>query len=137
DNTTASLVVSGAVAGAGPVTQGVGVGSSIAGTYGHLTLNPDGSYTYLADNANSLAAGATAIDTFSYTAKDPGGLVSNSTTLSITITGTNDAPVANADAGAVNANATLTVSATNGVIRGTTGGSVADTDVDNATNTLV
>src|SRR5205814_10176710 len=58
DNTTASLVVSGAVAGAGPVTQGVGVGSSIAGTWGHLTLSATGSYSYIADSANSLAAGA-------------------------------------------------------------------------------
>ncbi|MGY3574361.1 VCBS repeat-containing protein [Bradyrhizobium sp. USDA 4504] len=93
DNATSTLVVSGVVAGTGSVTQGVGVATSIAGTYGHLTLNANGSYSYVADTANSLATGVTAVDTFTYTAKDPGGLVSNSTTLKITVTGTNDAPV--------------------------------------------
>ncbi|MEY9296884.1 VCBS repeat-containing protein [Bradyrhizobium elkanii] len=93
DNATNTLVVSGVVAGTGAVTQGVGVATSIAGTYGHLTLNANGSYSYVADTANSLATGVTAMDTFTYTAKDPGGLVSNSTTLKITVTGTNDAPV--------------------------------------------
>ncbi|WP_439393019.1 VCBS domain-containing protein [Bradyrhizobium sp. PMVTL-01] len=137
DNTTNTLVVSGAVAGTGTVAQGAGVGTSLAGTYGHLTLNADGSYSYVADTANSLATGVTAIDTFTYTVKDPGNAVSNPTTLKITVTGTNDAPVANADTGAVNEDAMLTVTVANGVIRGTTGGSVADTDVDNATNTLV
>src|SRR4029079_12025740 len=110
DNTTASLVVSGAVAGTGAVTQGVGVATSLAGTYGHLALNADGSYSYIADQAaaDGLAAGATATDGFTYTVKDPGNLVSNSTTLTITVTGTDDAPVANADVGAVNEDATLT-----------------------------
>src|SRR5207248_1706341 len=84
------------------------------------TLNPDGSYTYLADNANSLAAGATAIDTFSYTAKDPGGLVSNSTTLSITITGTNDAPETNAGSGSGNEDvASIAVSLSGSDVDGT------------------
>src|SRR5207253_2819269 len=105
DNATNTLVVSGAVAGTGTVTQGAGVGTSLAGTYGHLTLNADGSYSYVADTANSLATGVTAIDTFTYTAKDPGNAVSNTTTLKITVTGTNDAPVANADTGAVNEDA--------------------------------
>src|SRR4029079_18036503 len=88
DNTTASLVVSGAVAGTGAVTQGAGVGTSLAGTYGHLTLNADGSYSYIADTANALATGVTVNDVFSYTVKDPDGLVSNTTTLTITVTGT-------------------------------------------------
>jgi VCBS repeat-containing protein len=96
DNATTSLLVSGAVAGVGAVTQGVGVGTSLAGTHGHLTLAADGSYSYVADTANSLAAGVTAVDTFTYTIKDSGGLVSNSTTLAITVTGVNDAPVLDA-----------------------------------------
>src|SRR5258705_437907 len=62
DNATNTLVVSGVVAGTGAVTQGVGVGSSLAGTYGHLTLNADGSYSYVADTANSLATGVQAVD---------------------------------------------------------------------------
>ncbi|WP_206736216.1 cadherin domain-containing protein, partial [Bradyrhizobium betae] len=93
DNATNTLLVSGVVAGTGAVTQGVGVGSSLVGTYGHLTLNANGSYSYVADTANSLAAGIQAVDTFTYTDKDPGGLVSNTTTLKITVTGINDAPV--------------------------------------------
>ncbi|MGY3364437.1 VCBS repeat-containing protein [Bradyrhizobium sp. GM2.4] len=93
DNATNTLVVSGVVAGNGVVTQGLGLGSSLAGTYGHLTLNANGSYTYVADTADTLAAGITAVDTFTYTAKDPGGSVSNTTTVKITVTGINDAPV--------------------------------------------
>ncbi len=92
DNATNTLLVSGVVAGTGTVTQGVGVDSSIAGTYGHLTLHADGSYSYVADTADSLAAGVTAVDTFTYTDKDPLGAVSNATTLKITVTGTNHAP---------------------------------------------
>ena len=131
---TASLLVSGAVAGAGAVTQGVGVGSSLAGTYGHLTLAADGSYSYVADQAaaDGLATGATANDVFTYTVTDPGGLVSNTTTLTITVTGTNDAPIAVADTGAVNEDATLTVAAINGVIRGIG----TDTDEESASNLL-
>ncbi|MFD1981493.1 VCBS domain-containing protein [Mesorhizobium newzealandense] len=101
DNANNTLVVSGVVAGAGAVTQGVGVGSSLAGTYGHLTLNADGSYSYVADTANSLAAGVTAVDTFTYTDKDPFNAVSNTTTLQITVTGTNDAPTITAGAQSV------------------------------------
>ncbi len=101
DNATNTLIVSGVVAGAGAVTQGVGVATSIAGTYGHLNLTADGSYSYVADNANALAAGVTAVDTFTYTDKDPDGVVSNSTTLKITVTGVNDAPVVNANSGSL------------------------------------
>ena len=97
DNTTASLVVSGAVAGTGSVTQSVGVGTSLAGTYGHLTLAADGSYSYVADSANALATGVTANDVFTYSVKDTGGLVSNAATLTITVTGTDDASVMVAD----------------------------------------
>ncbi|TAK90060.1 MAG: type I secretion C-terminal target domain-containing protein, partial [Burkholderiaceae bacterium] len=45
-----------------------------------------------ADTANSLATGATVTDVFTYTVKDPGNQVSNTTTLTITVTGVNDAP---------------------------------------------
>ncbi|TPK57670.1 type I secretion protein, partial [Mesorhizobium sp. B2-4-15] len=98
DNANNTLVVSGVVAGTGAVTQGLGVGSSLSGTYGHLTLNADGSYNYVADNANSLAAGVTAVDTFTYTDKDPFNAVSNTTTLMISVTGTNDNPTVTAGA---------------------------------------
>ena len=66
-----------------------------AGTYGSLTLNADGSYTYTLNNTSplvqGLGAGETVADTFTYTASDGhGGMASN--TLTVTISGTNDAP---------------------------------------------
>ena len=94
EDATSTLRVSGAVAGSGAVVQGVGVGTVLAGTLGHLTLNRDGSYSYVADNANSLAAGVTATDVFSYTVRDLNNAISNPTTLTVTVTGSNDAPVA-------------------------------------------
>ncbi|MEZ5616015.1 MAG: Ig-like domain-containing protein, partial [Rhodocyclaceae bacterium] len=99
DDATNTLSVSGVVAGAGGVAQGAGVGTAVTGAYGTLTLNADGSYTYVADQpaADALSAGATASDVFSYTVTDPNGAVSNSTTLTITITGTNDAPTLDLD----------------------------------------
>ncbi|XUM24916.1 beta strand repeat-containing protein [Bradyrhizobium oligotrophicum S58] len=68
------------------------------GTYGHLTLNADGSYSYVADKADALAAGVNAVDTFTYTDQDPSGAVSNGATLKITVTGVNDAAVISGDA---------------------------------------
>ncbi|MGS5088228.1 Ig-like domain-containing protein [Hydrogenophaga sp. A37] len=59
-----------------------------------LTMNSNGSYVY---NPNGqfqfLAAGATTVDTFSYTVNDGQG-GNDTATVSITITGVNDAPVA-------------------------------------------
>ena len=74
-----------------PVTTG---GVTLQGTYGVLTILPDGSYTYTASTtqADQLKAGATASDSFSYTATD-GSSRSGSTTLKFTVTGVNDAPV--------------------------------------------
>ena len=116
-------------AGTGGAETGSGsagtVGAALAGTYGTLTLNSDGSYTYVADKANALALGATADDVFTYTVSDgKGGF--DTAELRIAVTGTNDAPVAANDSGAVAEDATLTVSAANGVISGPG----TDTDVD-------
>ncbi|TND05272.1 MAG: hypothetical protein FD118_676, partial [Rhodocyclaceae bacterium] len=72
------------------------VGSPLTGTYGTLTLNADGSYSYVANaaTAQTLEAGQTANESFTYTVRDTAGATSTAT-LSFTITGTNDAPVAN------------------------------------------
>ncbi|MBR1155264.1 VCBS domain-containing protein [Bradyrhizobium sp. JYMT SZCCT0428] len=134
DVDNATLVVSGVVAGTGAVTQGVGVGSSLAGIYGHLTLNANGSYSYVADTANSLATGVTAVDTFTYTDKDPLNAVSNTTTLQITVTGANDAPVGVNDTGSATekggtANGSGGSNATGNVITN-------DTDVDSGSLTV-
>ena len=43
------------VNGVSDASHGTGtVGSSLAGVYGHLTLNADGSYSYVADNASAI-----------------------------------------------------------------------------------
>nr|WP_259372163.1 Ig-like domain-containing protein [Caldimonas mangrovi] len=89
DNDGGTLSVSAIAFGA---TAG-SIGSALAGQYGSLTLQANGSYTYVANNANELAAGVTANDVFTYTASDgQGGFTTQ--TLTITITGTNDGPVA-------------------------------------------
>src|SRR5207248_2456381 len=70
------------------------VGSDVVGTFGTLHLNAGGSYTYTLNNAASnvqaLAAGQQVSDVFSYTNSDNHGGTS-SATLTITITGSNDA----------------------------------------------
>jgi len=118
-DTQAVSAVSGAAAGT--------VGGATAGSYGTLVLNADGSYSYTVDNSNAnvqalRTAGDTLTDTFSYTVRDAAGATS-STTLTVTIHGANDAPVAMADTGAIGEGATLNVSAAGGVLSN-------DTDVD-------
>ena len=71
----------------------VDVGKDVVGTYGTLHLNSDGSYTYKLDDSKVqfLAEGTTKTDVFSYTNSDNHG-GSDTANLTITITGTNDAP---------------------------------------------
>jgi VCBS repeat-containing protein len=77
-----------------------GVGTIITGTYGSLVLNDNGTWTYTLDNTNpltdALAQGVHASDIFSYTESDYHGGTST-TTLTIDVTGTNDAPAAAPD----------------------------------------
>ncbi|MFZ3019434.1 MAG: VCBS domain-containing protein [Gallionella sp.] len=96
------------------------------GNYGQLTLNADGSYSYALDNASlgvqSLAEGQVVTETFAYDATD--GLTSTPSTLTVSITGTNDAPVVAADTAAVQEDVSLT--ATGNVLAN-------DSDVDQGT----
>ncbi|RVA13708.1 hypothetical protein EN932_07655, partial [Mesorhizobium sp. M7A.F.Ca.US.002.01.1.1] len=120
DNTHAQLSVS-------AVTGGT-VGSALAGSYGSVTINGDGSYNYVIDDANptvdALNVGGSLTDSFTYTVSDGQGGTS-STTLTITIHGTDDAPVAVADTGSANeAGITPATAATGNVLAN-------DTDVDN------
>jgi|GEM_PF-894416 len=69
------------------------VGTEISGLWGNLTLNADGSYTY---RSTAGEISQTETDTFVYTVKDADGDLSTAT-LTVTINGTNDEPVANAD----------------------------------------
>ncbi|MEW6767721.1 MAG: VCBS domain-containing protein [Pseudomonadota bacterium] len=92
-----------------------GANTDIAGTYGSLKLNTDGTWTYTLDNTNpntdALAQSERAYDVFTYTVADNHGGEST-TTLTIGITGTNDAPVvtnsSSADLGSVKEDTTLT-----------------------------
>ncbi len=62
------------------------VGASLAGTYGHLTLNANGSYSYVADNTAAISSAPTGShlqDIFSYTVSDGNGGTANA---SLTIT---------------------------------------------------
>src|SRR6266850_2757142 len=73
----------------------VAAAGSFTGTYGSLALNADGSYTYTLANAStavqSLRAGQAVTDSFSYSASD--GIDTTPGTLSVSVLGTNDAPL--------------------------------------------
>ena len=77
------------VTGVSDAANGTGaVGSALAGVYGHLTLNADGSYSYTADNSaaiNSAPPGSHLHDVFSYVAGDGDGGTSNAATLDIAV----------------------------------------------------
>ena len=130
-NGSVSAIRTGAVEGSGTAGS---VGTGLAGLYGTLTINANGSYIYVVDNSNpavdALDPGATLIESFNYTVRDrPGGL-SDIGVLTITITGVNDAPIANNDTGiAVEAGGTL-----NGTAGSNASGNVIsnDRDVDTA-----
>ena len=63
---TITAIRTGSESGSG--TPGT-IGQALTGTYGTLTVNADGSYTYVADQnaADSIVTGQTATDTFTYT----------------------------------------------------------------------
>jgi VCBS repeat-containing protein len=69
------------------------VGVAVAGTYGNLTLLADGTYTYEANaNVDPLQIGDNPTDVFNFTIQDSLGR-SQSTTLTINVFGTDDAPI--------------------------------------------
>ncbi|MGP7735744.1 DUF5801 repeats-in-toxin domain-containing protein [Oceanimonas smirnovii] len=82
--------VVGVVAGnSGVAAENTSVGQKIVGQYGTLTLNADGSYTYVA-NANSTTVDAQ--DVFTYTVKDSDGDLVE-TTLTIDVADVTGSPV--------------------------------------------
>ena len=123
--------VSGVAAGS-QVSASGSVATGVSGTYGQITINSDGSYSYVVDNNNAAVqalrtSGDTLTDVFTYTMVDTAGL--NSTAeITVTIQGSNDNPVATAD--------TPTAVEAGGLANGTAGtdptGNVLsnDTDVD-------
>jgi VCBS repeat-containing protein len=89
------------------------------GLYGTLVLNANGTYTYTPyASTQSLALGQNVQDSFTYTVSD--GSLSDTGTLTITISGRNDAPVANPDVAATGENSSVSVNVL-----------ANDTDVDN------
>ncbi len=79
------------------------VGSATLGLHGTLTLNTDGSYTYLVNQTDAQVqalhtSAETITDQFNYTIQDTGGL-QDTATLTITIHGADDLPQAVADTG--------------------------------------
>lgn len=97
------------------------------GRYGSLTINADGSYTYVLDNNNPTVQALrletdTLTETFDYTLSD--GKLTDTSTLTITITGTNNAPVAVDDFNS------LKEGALNNGNYGTVSGNVLDNDMD-------
>ncbi len=93
--------------GTGSASQAVdaattsGNGTVVVGLYGTLTIGADGSYLYVVNDANPQVealrnASDTLVDGFTYRMADASGATAI-TTLSVTIRGANDAPVANDD----------------------------------------
>ncbi|WP_442510878.1 VCBS domain-containing protein [Novipirellula sp. SH528] len=92
--------VSGVAAGVSGSASG-SVASSVAGSYGAITINSDGSYSYVVDNNNATVqalrnSGQTLDDVFTYTMTDTAGATST-TQITVTIQGQNDSPTAVAD----------------------------------------
>jgi hypothetical protein len=92
------------------------------GTQGTVTINPDGMTIHYDPNHHfdTLPEGQTTTDTFTYKAADPANLTSNSATVTVTIVGTNFAPVLTvSDIDSPNL-ASATVSITQGLTAGDT-----------------
>ena len=83
-------------------TSSTTAGTSLTGAYGNLTISSAGAVTYVVDNTNAavqaLLPTASLSETFRYKVTNTAGGV-NWSTLTVTIQGTNDAPVAVADTG--------------------------------------
>ncbi|MGE0809319.1 MAG: beta strand repeat-containing protein [Immundisolibacter sp.] len=79
--------------GVGAITWTGAVGSTVAGSYGTLTVGAGGAYSYVLDNSlaavQALDAGQSLTETFGYTLTDGDGDPS-SATLTVTINGAND-----------------------------------------------
>jgi len=108
---------------------------TVQGEYGTLTIHSDGSYVYTLDTENpavqAMGDGESGVDKFSYTVADSEG-TTDIATLSITVNGINDAPVAADDYGSVTAVGgadVIDVTATVELTNETTGGG-ANSDIN-------
>lgn len=105
--------------------------TQVAGAYGLLVIDPDGTYSYVPNTSNpavsGLSGGSTLTETFSYTIRDETGLQSTAS-LVFTIKGVNHTPVAANDV------ATATASAANAT--GFVLGNDSDADVGDTLTVL-
>ncbi|RLE19895.1 MAG: hypothetical protein DRJ50_11605, partial [Actinobacteria bacterium] len=101
-------------------------GIDTTATTGLVTFNADGSFSYDPNGQfESLAVGETALDTFSYTVTDSNG-GTDTATVTITLTGVNDAPTANADAYTTDEDTLLNVAAGTGLVSNDTDPDASD-----------
>jgi VCBS repeat-containing protein len=96
-----------------PATRGVAAGTpgsantdaatNVAGTHGSVNIAANGAYTYSLDNTNAtvqaLAAGETLTDIFTCATITNSQGATSSTTLTVTVNGSNDAPLISIGAG--------------------------------------
>ena len=98
---------------AGGSLQPISGSTVIAGTYGSLTIQSDGTASYALDNSKpatqALSQGATATDAFTYQVSDLRGLT-DLAQITVTVTGTNDPPVAADGSASINEHTVLSVS---------------------------
>ena len=102
-NTSHAITVSAVTAGTGANATPGTVGQAIAGGLGTLLVNADGSFSFVvADNdaVRALAAGETGVNRFTYT-PSVDGVSDAAQTITVTVTGINDPPVAVADVNSV------------------------------------
>ena len=109
DTLAVDAVRAGSEAAGGALTSVAGA-TQVVGAFGTLTINPDGSYAYALNNADpdteALAAGVDATDVFTYQVVDAQG-ETDLAQLTITITGSNDAPVITSNGGAGSASVSV------------------------------
>jgi len=132
------LTVVGVSAGtaSGPVSGGVG--STVTGQYGTVTIAPNGAYSYVPDGSDprltALRPGQTVVDTFTYTITDGNG-GSSTTTLTITLEGVDEPPAAAPDTNRLRADST--VPAAGNTVNGGSAGDRPDLDPDGDALTVV
>ena len=101
------------------------------GTHGTVSINLDGTVHYDPNGQfNSLGAGQTAHDTFTYKAADPSNATSASTTVDVTIHGVNDPPVVDLNGAAAGIDTSAAFTEDGGAV--TVAPSTVVSDVDSA-----
>ncbi len=137
---TPTVVIGVGVGNTEPNVDANTVGTGLVGTYGTLTIDSDGGYTYVTNTtAQALNEGDVETDVFSYLIQDADGDTSW-TTVSITIKGSNDVPVIEAidSSNSIVSEEALAGGIVEGsdVVSDTATGTITVTDVDNDASDL-